>query len=74
MIMMMEKLVEWLAGETDVLGENLPSAALPTINPICCPDANPSRRGWKLVTNRLSYGTVEIGLTVSLLSDSKFQI
>jgi hypothetical protein len=23
-IMMMEKLVEWLAGETDVLGENLP--------------------------------------------------
>jgi hypothetical protein len=24
MIMMMEKLVEWLAGETEVLGENLP--------------------------------------------------
>jgi hypothetical protein len=23
-IMMMEKLVEWLAGETEVLGENLP--------------------------------------------------
>jgi hypothetical protein len=24
MMMMMQKLVEWLAGETEVLGENLP--------------------------------------------------
>jgi hypothetical protein len=34
-----------------------PSAALTTINPTCCPDANPSRRGGKSATNRLSYGT-----------------
>jgi hypothetical protein len=34
-----------------------PSAALSTINPTCCPEANPGRRGGKPVTNRLSYGT-----------------
>jgi hypothetical protein len=27
-IMMMEKLVEWLAGETEVLGENLPQCLI----------------------------------------------
>jgi hypothetical protein len=43
--MMMDK----LAGETEVLGEKLPSAALST--------GNPGRRGGKAVTNRLSYGT-----------------
>jgi hypothetical protein len=31
--MVMDKSVEWLAGETEVLGENLPSAALSTTNP-----------------------------------------
>jgi hypothetical protein len=46
-----------LAGETEVLGENLPSAVLPTTNTTCCPDANPGRRDGKPVTNRLSYGT-----------------
>jgi hypothetical protein len=56
-IMMMEKSVEWLAGETEVLGENCPSAALSTTNPTCCPDANPGRRGGKPATNRLFYGT-----------------
>jgi hypothetical protein len=56
-IMMMEKLVEWLAGETEVLGENLPSTALSTTTPHTCPDANPGRRGGKPATNRLSYGT-----------------
>jgi hypothetical protein len=54
-----EKLVEWLAGETEVLGGNLPSAALSTTNPTCCPDANPGRRGGKPATNRLSYGTAK---------------
>jgi hypothetical protein len=34
-----------------------PSAALPTTNPTCCPDANPGRRGGKPATNRLYYGT-----------------
>jgi hypothetical protein len=55
---MMEKLVEWwLARETEVLGENLPHAALSTTNPTCCPDAEPGLRGGKPATNRLSYGT-----------------
>jgi hypothetical protein len=57
-IMMMEKLVELLAAETEVLGENLPSAALSNTNPTCCPDTNPGRRGGKPATNRLSYGRV----------------
>jgi hypothetical protein len=55
-IMIMEKLVEWLAGETEVLGETCPSAALSTTNPTC-PDANLGRRGGKPASNRLSYGT-----------------
>jgi hypothetical protein len=58
-VIMMEKLVEWLAGETEVLGENLPSAALSTTNPTCCPDANPGRRGGKPASNSLSYGTAK---------------
>jgi hypothetical protein len=61
--MMMEKLVEWrFAGETEVLGENLPQRHLSTTNPTW-PDlgANPGRRGGKPATNRLSYGAASIG-------------
>jgi hypothetical protein len=56
-VIMMEKLVAWLAGETEVLGETCPSAALSTTNPTCCLDANPGRCGGKPATNRLSYRT-----------------
>jgi hypothetical protein len=57
-IVMMENLVQWrLAGENEVLGENLPRRhfvyhkfQLPD------PDSNPGRCGGKPVTNRLSYG------------------
>jgi hypothetical protein len=51
--------MEWeLAGETEVLAENLPSANFSTINPTW-PDLGsiPGRRGGKPATNRLSYGT-----------------
>jgi hypothetical protein len=58
MRVIVEQLVEWrLAGETEVLGENLPSAILSTTNPTR-PDSctNTGRRGGKPATNRLSYG------------------
>jgi hypothetical protein len=43
------------AGETEVLGENLPSAALSTTNPTWIdPGANPALRGERPATNRLS--------------------
>jgi hypothetical protein len=58
-LMMMEKLVEWwLAGETEVLGENLPQCRFVHHKPhVLCPDANPGCYGGKPATNRLSYGT-----------------
>jgi hypothetical protein len=49
--MILEKQMECrLAGETEVLGENLPQHHF-------CPSQNPDRRGGKPATNRLSYGT-----------------
>jgi hypothetical protein len=43
------------AGETEVLGENLPSATLSTT--WIDPGANPGLRGERPATNRLSHGT-----------------
>jgi hypothetical protein len=57
--MSVKQLMEWeLAGNTEVLGENLPSATLFITNPTL-PDlgSNPGRRGGKPATKRLSYGT-----------------
>jgi hypothetical protein len=47
-----------LAGETEVLGENLPQRHFcPSQNPTRPdPDLNPDRRGGKPAINRLSYG------------------
>jgi hypothetical protein len=45
-----------LAGETAVLGENLPPFRFVHHKPHTLPDANPGRRGGKPATNRLSYG------------------
>jgi hypothetical protein len=59
MMMIVEKQVECrLAGETEVLAENLPQRHFsPSQNPTW-PDTglNPGRRGGKPATNRLSYG------------------
>jgi hypothetical protein len=68
-IVMMAKLVEWavLAGETEVLGENLPwrqfvhhKSHLPD------PDANLGRHGGKPTTNRFSYGAACIYIYYNL--------
>jgi hypothetical protein len=58
-ITMMEKLVElWLAGKTEVLGENLLQYhCVHHKAHMLCPDANQGRRGEKPVTKSLSYGT-----------------
>jgi hypothetical protein len=49
-----EYLVDWLAGETEVLGENLPQCTLSTTNPIRSDSSlNPSHRGGKPATNQL---------------------
>jgi hypothetical protein len=67
-ILMMEKLVELtvLAGETEVLGENLSrrhfahhKSHLPD------PGANPSRRSGKPATNRFSYGAARNSAYIS---------
>jgi hypothetical protein len=57
--MIVEKQMECrLAGETEVLGENLPQRHFcPSRNPTWPePGLNPGRRGGKPATNRLSYG------------------
>jgi hypothetical protein len=66
-IMMMEKLVEWLAGETEELGENLTQCHCVHHKPhILCPDVNPGRCDGKPATNRLSYGTAHLSIYLSV--------
>jgi hypothetical protein len=62
--MIVEKQMECrLAGETELLGENLPQRHFcPSQNPTTWPDPglNPGRRGGKPATNRLSYGAAKV--------------
>jgi hypothetical protein len=46
-IMMMEKLVEWLAGETEVLGENLPQCRFVHHKPHMLPRREPGPPRWE---------------------------
>jgi hypothetical protein len=46
-IMMMEKLVEWLAGETEVLGENLPQYRFVHHEPHMLPGCEPRPPRWE---------------------------
>jgi hypothetical protein len=51
------------AGETEVLGDNLPSATLSTTNPTWIdPGVNLGLRGERPATNRLSHGTAQTEL------------
>jgi hypothetical protein len=70
-IMMMEKLVEWLlAEENEVLGGNLPQCGfVHHKSHMNWPSANPDRRGGKPATNRLSYGTATIQPVASRYAD-----
>jgi hypothetical protein len=61
-----------LAGETEVLGENLPQRHFcPSQNPtLPDPGLNPGRRRGKPATNRLSYGAADTELVVLNLRDA----
>jgi hypothetical protein len=58
-----------LAGETEVLGENLPQRHFrPSQNPtLQDPGLNPGRRGGKPATNHLSYGAAKMIMIVRVL-------
>jgi hypothetical protein len=45
--MMMEKLVEWLAGETEVLGENLPQCRFVHHKPHMLAGREPGQPRWE---------------------------
>jgi hypothetical protein len=58
----MEKLVEWLAGETEVLGENLLQCSFVRHKLHMLPGREPGPLWWEATaaTNRLSYDTAGI--------------
>jgi hypothetical protein len=53
----MENMVEWLARETEVLGENLPQCRFVHYRPHILSGREPGPPRWEPATNRLSYGT-----------------
>jgi hypothetical protein len=59
MTMNVEPSIEWeLAGDTDVLGENLPQRHfVHHKSHMTWPGVEPGPQRWEPVTNRLSYGT-----------------
>jgi hypothetical protein len=59
-IMMMEKLVEWwLAGETEVLGENLPQCRFVHHKHYMLSTREHGPPRWEAATNRSSYSTAK---------------
>jgi hypothetical protein len=68
MMMSVEQSVTWVAGETEVLGENLPQRCFVHDNSTWSdPCSNPGRRCGKPMTSRLSYGTaMTLGFTQAL--------
>jgi hypothetical protein len=58
MMSSVEQSVEWLAGETEVLAENLPQCRfVHHKSHMTWPGLEPGHHGGKPSTNRLSYGT-----------------
>jgi hypothetical protein len=57
--MMMDKLVEWLAGETELLGENLPQYRFAHHKPHMLPGREPGPPRWEASDLRpiLNFGT-----------------
>jgi hypothetical protein len=71
--MIVEKHMECrLAGETEVLGENLSQRHFCPSQNLALPDPglNPARRGGKPATNRLSYGAAHVP---PLMLETKFR-
>jgi hypothetical protein len=67
--MIMEKSVEWLAGETEVLGENLPQCRFVHRKPHMLPVREPGPPRWEASeTQYLLYVSPNLTLQISSLS------
>jgi hypothetical protein len=74
-MVIVEKLVEWrLAGETEVLGENLPQRLFVHYNShMTTPGFEPGRRGGKPAINRLSYDVAPLWTIMKKEHKCKFK-